>query len=98
MGMLVVLMSLVLMVTSLFASGPPEKAKATLVNSTTAHRDDDATPDTDGDALPVARQNDSPAAEPNARQRSIQVLDENEEPVVGADVRLSLAARPSGRA
>ena len=89
MGMLVVAMSLVLMVTSLFASGPPEKAKATLVNSTTAHRDDDATPDADGDALPVARQNDSPAAEPNARQRSIQVLDENEEPVVGADVRLS---------
>ncbi|RLS74409.1 MAG: hypothetical protein DWI00_09380 [Planctomycetota bacterium] len=89
MGMLVVLMSLVLMVTSLFASGPPEKAKATLVNSTTAHRDDDATPDVDGDALPVAGQNDSPAAKPNARQRSIQVLDENEEPVVGADVRLS---------
>ena len=87
--MLVVLMSLVLMVTSLFASGPPEKAKATLVNSTTAHRDDDATPDVDGDALPVAGQNDSPAAKPNARQRSIQVLDENEEPVVGADVRLS---------
>jgi len=89
MGMLVVVMSLVLMVTSLFASGPAEKAKATLVNSTTASRDDDATPDVDGDALPVAGQNDSPAAEPNARQRSIQVFDEKEEPVVGADVRLS---------
>ena len=89
MGMLVVVMSVVLMLTSLFASDPAEKAKATLVNPTTASRDDDATPDVDGDALPVAGQNDSPAAKPNARQRSIQVLDENEEPVVGADVRLS---------
>lgn len=99
MGMLVVVMSLVLMMTSLFASGPPEEAKTSLVSSTTTHRDDDATPDRDEDALPDAQQKDDPAPKSNARQRSIQILDENEQPVAGASVTLRFQhdnEKPSG--
>ncbi len=89
MGMLVVVTSLVLMVTSLFASGPPVETKKSSVNSATVQRDEDATPDADEDALLAAGQKDNPdPKQETARQRSIQVLDENEQPVVGAEVGL----------
>jgi beta-lactamase regulating signal transducer with metallopeptidase domain len=89
MGMLVVVMSLVLMVTSLFASHPSDEAKTSQNVAATEQRDADATPDAGEDALLAAGQKDDPAPkQENARQRSIQVLDENEQPVVGAEVRL----------
>lgn len=89
MGMLVVVMSLVLIVTSLFASDPPAEAKPPSVNSVTAQSNEGTTPDADEVALLAAGQKDDPDPKPeNARQRSIQVLDENERPVVGAKVGL----------
>jgi beta-lactamase regulating signal transducer with metallopeptidase domain len=88
MGMLVVVMSLVLLVTSLFASGPPEEAKKSLVNSTTTQRDEDATPAVDKDPLHRAEQKDETILKPNARRHTIQVFDENEQPVTGVEVLL----------
>ncbi len=89
MGMLVVATSLVLMLTSLLASQSRDEAKTSQNAAATEQRDDDATPKAAKDALPDAGQTEKPdPKEKNARQRSIQVLDENEQPVAGAEVRL----------
>ncbi|MBL8819974.1 MAG: M56 family metallopeptidase [Planctomyces sp.] len=88
-GMLVVVMSLILMVTSLFASGPSDETQKSFADSAAEHRDDDAMPDAIKDTLLDAGQKENPDPKPNnARHRTIRVLDENEKPVVGAEVRL----------
>ena len=89
-GMLVVAGAFALMLTSFFASQPLDEAKTSQDAAATAQSDGDETPDAEATLSLGAEQKDSPDPKAkNARQRSIQVLDENEEPVVGADVRLS---------
>ena len=89
MGMLVVATSLVLMLTSLLASQARDAVKAAQTAAATKQRDNDITSEADKGALPDEGQSEKPVPkEKNARQRSIQVLDESEQPVIGAEVQL----------
>jgi beta-lactamase regulating signal transducer with metallopeptidase domain len=90
MGMLVVVGALVLMVTSLLASQPRDEAKTSQNATARTQSDYDETPDAEASLSSDAEQKNPPAPNPKtARQRTIQVLDDYDRPVVGADVRLS---------
>ncbi len=89
-GMFVVVGALVLMVTSLLASQPRDEAKTSQNATARTQSDHDETPDAEASLSSDAEQKNPPAPNPKtARQRTIQVLDDYDRPVVGADVRLS---------
>jgi beta-lactamase regulating signal transducer with metallopeptidase domain len=89
-GMFVVVGALVLMVTSLLASQPRDEAKTSQNATARTQSDYDETPDAEASLSSETEQKNPPAPNPKtARQRTIQVLDDYDRPVVGADVRLS---------
>ncbi|MFO1003022.1 MAG: M56 family metallopeptidase [Planctomycetaceae bacterium] len=89
-GMFVVVGALVLMVTSLLASQPRDEAKTSQNATARTQSNYDETPDAEASLSSDAEQKNPPAPNPKtARQRTIQVLDDYDRPVVGADVRLS---------
>lgn len=95
MGMLVVLMSLVLMVTSLTAASRDE-SKVVSTPPNTKLSDENSSPKPDEPALAKPEAKEDPQPETNARRRTIEVLDESEKPVQNAQVQLQFVSGEDG--
>jgi beta-lactamase regulating signal transducer with metallopeptidase domain len=95
MGMLVVLMSLVLMVTSLTAANR-EESKVVSPAPDTKLSDENSSPKPDKRAVADPETQEDSQPQTNERRRTIEVLDENEQPVQNAQVRLQFISGEDG--